>query len=228
MPHYSRKPTPARGACQLKTTRTHGVGHDDPMSPTRTCLVVCLCWLAVGCSRSSLQDDVRTEELAESLAEAEAAGSVSFAGGELPACGLLTREEVETVLGPLVVAPFATGEQGPQRGGDRCGYRTADGRLLIVGGSTGDASSRLEELDGGPVPVEGEWEEAGMAGCCVLNAVRDDALVTVDATAAKLDVARIGALMSRALSRVKMPLGFDADAGVAAALALDGVEAAAR
>jgi hypothetical protein len=85
----------------------------------------------------------------------------------------------------------------------------------------GDASARLQEIDvAGPVPVDGAWDEAVLEGCCTLLAVRGDALVTVDATSAKLDLARVAALTSLALGRVAKPLAVDADAGVAAAAAL--------
>lgn len=193
---------------------------------TLVALVLSITSFLGGCSQPASPDD-REQALADARAEADAATEIAFAGGELPACGLISREEAEAVLGPLAVAPYAVGDRGPERGGSRCGYRTADGRELVVVGATGDASARLQEIDGGPVPVDGTWDEAGLIGCCTLHAVRGDALVTVDATAAKLDLARVAALMSRALERIGNPLAVDADAGVAAALALLGAETAA-
>lgn len=178
-----------------------------------------------GCSPSAAPDD-REQALADARADADAATEVAFAGGELPACSLLGQAEVELVLGPLSVAPYARGDGGPEPGGSACGYRTADGRELVIAGSTGDASARLQEIDGGPVPVDGTWDEAGLVGCCTLQAVRGDALVMVDASAAKLDLVRVAALMSRALDGLEKPLTVDADAGAVAALALLGANTA--
>lgn len=190
-------------------------------------LALAIAVVMAGCSPSVAPDD-REQALADARAEADAATEVAFAGGELPACSLLGQDEVELVLGPLAVAPYARGDAGPEPGGSDCGYRTADGRELVVSGSTGDAGARLQEIDGGPVPVEGTWDEAGLIGCCRLSAVRGEALVTIDATAAKLDLSRVAALMSRALGRLETPLTVDADAGAVAALALLGANTATQ
>ncbi len=112
------------------------------------------------------------------FAPSDGAGSAAGADRTDPdPCTLLTRAEVEAVLGPLTLPPYRTGETSPYPDpqGQRCAYRTAGHRVLGLtprwtGGRADMATVRgvgglVTAVMPGASPeaadtIEGPWEEA--------------------------------------------------------------------
>jgi hypothetical protein len=157
---------------------------------------------------------------------------------ELDACGLLKVEEVEAAMGKLAVPPFLIGNSGPEAGGMRCGYRTADLREMQIGVTTEGGASMLKmiglpagmaqgaNLKGKlPLPefadIAGDWDEARVIGCCNLNALLGDAMIDLNFAGTKLTMEQAAQLVNAALPRIGKPLPIKGNAGVAAALAQD-------
>ena len=157
---------------------------------------------------------------------------------EPDSCGLLKVEEVEAVMGKLAVPPFQIGNKGPEVGGDRCGYRTADLREMQIGVTTEGGATLLKmmALPSGmakdatlkgklPLPefadIAGDWDEARIIGCCNLNALLGDAMIDLNFAGTKLTMEQAAQLMNSALPRIRKPLPIKGNVGVAAALAQD-------
>lgn len=169
-------------------------------------------------------------------------GSEASAGNEealeLDPCGLLKVEEVEAAMGKLAVPPFQIGNSGPEVGGMRCGYRTADLREMQIGVTTEGGASLLKmmALPGGmaqsanlkgklPLPefadIAGDWDEARIIGCCILNALLGDAMIDLNFAGTKLTMEQAAQLVNAALPRIGKPLPIKGESGVDAALAQD-------
>ena len=157
---------------------------------------------------------------------------------KLDACGLLKVEEVEAVMGKLAVPPFLIGNSGPEAGGMRCGYRTADLREMQIGVTTEGGASLLKmmALPAGmaqganlkgklPLPefadIAGDWDEARIIGCSNLTALLGDAMIDLNFAGTKLTMEQAAQLVNAALPRIGKPLPIKGNAGVAAALAQD-------
>lgn len=95
-------------------------------------------------------------------------------------CSLITRQEAESVLGPLVVPPYRTGGDGPfaYATGPNCGYFTAGHHVVIVtphwrGGDRDVAANRgigglIASVSGdhsaeSADTLEGPWDQATMS-----------------------------------------------------------------
>jgi len=95
-------------------------------------------------------------------------------------CALLTRREAEAVLGPLLVPPYRTGNDGPfaYANGPGCGYYTAGHHVLIVEPHWSNGKRWLELNRGignliatvskdrsgeAADTLEGPWDQAGMS-----------------------------------------------------------------
>ncbi|MEO8308496.1 MAG: hypothetical protein ABI616_10720 [Pseudomonadota bacterium] len=157
---------------------------------------------------------------------------------DLDPCGLLKVDEVEAVMGKLAVPPYRIGQNGPEVGGIRCGYRTADLREMQIGATTegGAALLKMMALPAGmaqganlkgklPLPefadIAGDWDEARIIGCCILNALLGDAMIDLNFAGTKLTMEQAAQLVNAALPRIDKPLPVKGDVGVAAALAQD-------
>ena len=159
----------------------------------------------VGCSPD--RAPVRASELADAQAQADEATAVDFSGRSLNACGLLAREEVASAIGPLAGEPVAPAEDAADTAEGRCVWHGSDGRALSVAASEEGGAERLAAIPPGAVPaVSGSWEQARLQGCCLLHAVKDDAMVSLDFSAAGLELAQAAGLAERALARVHEPL----------------------
>lgn len=94
-------------------------------------------------------------------------------------CALITRQEAESVLGPLVVPPYRTGADGPfaYATGPNCGYFTAGHHVVIVTPHwrNGQREAALNKGIGGLIAsvsgdhaaesadtLEGSWDQATM------------------------------------------------------------------
>jgi hypothetical protein len=188
-----------------------------------------------GCSRGG--GDSGREAAAEFEAQTEAEAAAN-AAPEVNPCGLLKVEEVEAVMGRLAVPPFQIGQNGPEVGGMRCGYRTADLREIQVGVTPdgGAALLKMMALPAGmaqdanlkgklPLPefadIAGDWDEARIVGCCIVNALLGDAMVDLNFAGSKLTMAQAAQLVNAALPRIGEPLPLEGGMGVDAALAQD-------
>ena len=170
---------------------------------------------------------------AESGDTATASESSESSSGMDP-CALLEVAEVEGVMGKLAGPPYRRGQDGPEVGGMACRYDTADGRSIKLGAMSEGAGAIMKFIampagmaqDAGlkgklPIPegatFGGDWDEARIVGCCVLNAMLGDAMVDLDFTASKLEMKQAATLVNMALGRLSKPVHVNGDAGVAAA-----------
>lgn len=134
-------------------------------------------------------------------------------------CSLLTREEAEEELGPLLVPPFRAREETPQvdPAGARCAYHTAGHRVLLLtpewtyGRSTLDAARIGGGLVGMAVDVPGvnadtlagSWDDAATdAATGDLIFVSGSRSLTVSYLMSSADAAAAIRLAERALARL--------------------------
>lgn len=169
------------------------------------CLAAACGLLMIACSR----DAVRTpdQELADALAEADDATAADFSGPPLQACGLLSREEVQAAIGLLAGPPVSPPEDAADTAEARCVWHGTGDRALSIAASREGGTERLGAIEFAATPdVAGSWEEARLQGCCLLHAVKDEAMLSLDFSAARIDLAQAARLMDLALSRVHEPL----------------------
>ncbi len=143
-------------------------------------------------------------------------------------CSLVSRSEAERFLGPLAGDPYRASIEGaPLESGTACYYRAAsgrgvaleptweDGRLgmkaVRLGG--GLAGKVLGDLLGTADTLGADWDDAAWI-YGTLYALRGDALVAVDVTAAGGSPVLAATLADIALGRLAHPLAYD---GAAAA-----------
>jgi hypothetical protein len=174
----------------------------------------------------------------ESTANATARDDENEDSGGLDPCALLEASEVEATLGKLAGPPYRLGQDGPEAGGKNCRYDAADGRSIKLGAMTEGAGAIMKFMglpagmakDAGmkgklPLPdgatFGGDWDEARIVGCCILNAMLGDAMVDLDFTASRLDMKQAATLVNTALGRLGKPGHVNGNAGVDAALARD-------
>ena len=132
-------------------------------------------------------------------------------------CTLLTRQEAEAVLGPLLVAPYRTANDGPlaYATGPSCGYYTAGHHVLVltphwtrgkfefsahkgIGGLIATVSKDNEALSADT--LEGPWDEATMSSDGRLVLLKGDRALEVGYRVSSAGVA--GALK---LARLALP-----------------------
>ena len=138
-------------------------------------------------------------------------------------CAVLTREEAESVLGKLVVAPYRSANDGPlaNRNGKSCSYYTKGHHVLIVQPhwSYGRSAMEATRMVGGLVgkvlsdseaqsadTIEGTWDETavGVDGSLVLR--KGDRAVEIEYETSSTDKAgalRLGKLMIERLARAR-------------------------
>jgi len=147
------------------------------------------------------------QELADAQAEADEATAADFRGPLIQACELLSRDEVQAVLGPLANPPDSPPEDASDTAESRCVWHGAEDRALSLAASHEGGAERIALIEPHSVPeVSGTWEQARLQGCCLLHAVKDEAMLSLDFSAARIDAAQAGKLMDLALSRVHEPL----------------------
>lgn len=162
---------------------------------------------------------------------------------EVPAgpdsCTLLDPKQVELVLGePLAVPPYRSDpNRTTNTDGKYCTYRGKDLRWIVIdvistGGkgvmkSLGGIGSRINaaakgelKLPFGGTTLDGDWDEATIASCCTLMALRDDTLVTINIGGSKATLEQAAKLANDAMKNLAKPLPINGAAGVAAANAL--------
>jgi len=163
-----------------------------------------LCVALLACSPPDAAPDT---ELADAMAEADEATAMTFGGPPLQPCALLSRAEVAAAIGPLAGDPVQPPEDAADTAEARCLWRAEGDRVLSLAGSGEGGPERLAVLEAAePVPVEGAWDDARLQGCCLLHAVADDVLLSLDFSAAGIDLARAAKLMDLALARRHDPL----------------------
>ena len=156
------------------------------------------------CSQGGGASDV---ELADAMAAADEATAQDFTGALLPACGLLATEEVEVLLGELSGPAVRLAEDVEDTSDARCSWRAADGRELVIGGASEGGVERLAAIEPyTAAEIPGDWEQARLEGCCILHAVKEQVLVTLDFSRARLHLEQAATLMNAALARVHDPI----------------------
>lgn len=159
----------------------------------------------IACSRDAVR--APDQELADALAEADEATAMDFSGPPLQACGLLSRDEVQAVIGVLAGPPVSPPEDAADTAEARCVWHGTEDRALSIAASREGGSERLAALEvAAPAGMAGSWEAARLQGCCLLHAVKDEAMVSLDFSAAGMEPAQAAKLMDLALSRVHEPL----------------------
>lgn len=94
----------------------------------------------------------------------------------------------------------------------------------LVSGTSGtaetaeDAKNAARKLLVNGVPLEGDWDEAAVLGCCQIYALRGDSLVSFDFRGWRPDTRRAVTILNKALSRLDQPLSVNGNAGNEAAL----------
>jgi len=162
------------------------------------------CVLLAACSRNASPHF--DADLADAQAQAEEATAVDFSGQALDACGLLSREEVAEAIGTLSGDPVSPPDDASQSAEGRCVWHGADGRELTLAASDEGGMERLAAVQPSAAPgVSGKWDEGRLQGCCLLHAVKDEAMVSLDFSAARIDLAQGARLVERALGRVHEP-----------------------
>jgi hypothetical protein len=136
-------------------------------------------------------------------------------------CTLLTREEAESVLGKLVVAPYRSGNGGPlaQPGGGSCSYHTAKHHVLVVTPYRSGGKRQLDanRMIGGALDVmvadteaaaadtiEGTWDETGLSRDGRLLLRKDDRAVELEYETSSTDQAgalRLGRILIERLAK---------------------------
>lgn len=132
------------------------------------------------------------------------------------ACALLTREEAEAVLGPLVVPPYASqgGSALASAKGWSCAYYTPGHRAVVITPTWSDGKVDFKMMNGvgqmvgravggaGPAPdtLDGPWDQVspGMDGA--LHILTGDRILVVDYLSSSTDLA--GAVK---LARIALP-----------------------
>lgn len=135
---------------------------------------------------------------------------------EQNACALLSREEAEAVLGPLVVPPYASqgGSALASTKGWSCAYYTQGHRALVITPTWSNGKVDFKMMNGvgqmvgravgggGPAPdtLEGPWDQVspGMDGA--LHILTGDRILVVDYLSSSTDLA--GAVK---LARIALP-----------------------
>jgi hypothetical protein len=166
-----------------------------------------LCGVLGACSRDAAR--FPDPELADAQAQAEESAA-GFQTTSLAACGLLSRDEVQAAMGPLAGPPTTPPEDAQDTAQGRCVWRGEDGRALALAASDEGGAERLAAIEPyAVVGVMGDWQEARLQGCCLLHAVKDEAMVSLDFSSARIELAQAARLMDRALARVHEPLDTD-------------------
>jgi hypothetical protein len=143
-----------------------------------------------------------------------------YSQGENPdPCVLLTRHEAEAVLGPLVVAPYRTGNNGPLAypNGTSCAYFTKGHHVLIItprwsrGKSALAATRGVQGIMGHVIDnsreqsadtIEGPWDQAAIDIDGRLALLKGDRLLEIQYTASSTDEAGALKLARPALERL--------------------------
>jgi len=202
-----------------------------------------------GCSKSPTQPPDTAAPPAAAAPPFAKSATNEFTRSDDP-CNLLEPKEVEAVLGTLALPPYraVNGPAMPVPSGDTCVYETDNYRYITFqvvreGGSkvysmsgmvrnlmkngAGDADLQKEvrktlKLEDGS-EVTGEWDEASLMplNCCIFQALRGDALITIDFTASAASLRQAADLVDAAYRRFDHPLAIDGGAAVAAAKSFD-------
>jgi hypothetical protein len=175
-------------------------------SRMRKLLLLVAVALVVGCSRNITAP--ADPQLADAQAQAdEITAAADFGGGQLDACRLLSRGEVEAAIGALSGPPQSPPEDASDTAEGRCVWRGQDGRVLAIAASGEGGSERLGAIQAyAVVGAMGDWEDARLQGCCLLHAEKDESMVSLDFSAAAIDLAQAAKLVDLALPRVHEPL----------------------
>lgn len=158
--------------------------------------------------------------------------------GEPSPCGVLTADEVATVLGePIAEAPFRTNGAKPDPAGDTCRYESASLKSIDVTVSWTDgkrdydighmiteivqgATNAVVKLSSGE-EVSGRWDAARDFLCCQFDALSGDRMVRIEIGASQATLLDAAKLADMAIARLVAPADVDADLGIAAAEARD-------
>lgn len=171
--------------------------------------------LAVACGgggAASGGDEAKAEPAAEDVASADPADP----------CRLVSQQEMETFIGPLLQPPYRVKDRKPDPAGDGCLYRAKDYRNVTIeldreAGELGfrmlaGAGTQIEEaLTGTNVgldTLEASWDRIGQPFGHLI-ALKDSATVLIDPLGSRLDLGAQVRLISVALGRLDKPLAYD-------------------
>lgn len=144
------------------------------------------------------------------------------------------------LAGPPYRASSGQDSPTPVAGGDACVYETPDFRNIqlsvtwtdgatalkavtlptrIIGGVSGTAETAdvaknaAKKLLVNGIEIDGEWDEAGILGCCQIYALRGDSLIMFDYRGWRADTEHAAQILNKALLRLEKPLSADGNAG---------------
>lgn len=132
-------------------------------------------------------------------------------------CSLLTREEAEAVLGPLVVEPYRSSSEWPPLAhakGHACAYFTAGHHVFVVAPTWtgGEESFAIEKGIGGlvgavlpkdKVVIKGPWDKAQIGMTGELQFLKGDRLLTIHYATSSTDRRGAVKLAAQAMPRMQ-------------------------
>jgi hypothetical protein len=132
-------------------------------------------------------------------------------------CALITRAEAEAVLGPLAVAPYASGKNSALvfGSGTSCAYYTGKHRALVVtpmlrhgaeffrmmGGVTTQVNARMAGSQA-PDTLEGNWDALSIGSDGALHALKGDKMLSLQYKTSSTDFDGAVKLVRAALARL--------------------------
>src|SRR5438067_447402 len=152
------------------------------------------------------------------------ASAATSSTGRPDPCVLVSHEEAEKYLGPLAHDPYRTTDAGaPDRDGEVCFYRAADGRSIRVVPSFKDGKAEMKILamtaglmsqvftdeSGKADTLEGGWDEARWMAPGHLYVLKGDASIETDVSASRAGPVGAAFLAARAIERLGRPLNYD-------------------
>ena len=187
------------------------------MRTTVSTMLLLLAPFAVACSKDQ---QARLAQLASQ------GGSLSSGGAEgNDPCALVSRAEMERLLGPLRHDPYRSGggNRTPKPDGKACFFEAQNGRRVIMEvdwkdgkmgmqiiGSMGRFVEQAIPTDSGQADtLEGRWDELRMMPGDNLYARKADQMVSIDYLGTGIGIAGAAQIAHIALGRMSHPLAYD-------------------
>lgn len=138
-------------------------------------------------------------------------------------CVLVSREDAEKVMGPLMADPYRVGgDKMPSPTGSACLYRASTGQSIKIeptysGGQmamkmfrmTGSLTNQVMIDESGQADtLEGGWDDVRV-DFGMLHALKGDVMIEVDANSSRAGAAAAAALADIAIKRLPHPLSYD-------------------
>jgi hypothetical protein len=165
--------------------------------------------------------DSKAGERADQEGAAQASAAEVASSGNDP-CTLVSRQEMETFMGPLAEPPYRVRRRHADPTGDGCFYRASDGRnvTLTVDWEDGPMVFKMMGAGGGAVEdilggrdmsadtLEAPWDEVGLA-FGQLVALKGNVSVQLDPLGSRLDLGQMARIVDLAMGRLDTPLRYD-------------------